>query len=79
MPLGKKEQEHLRHHSTKVQVDTDNKLGKNGYCVFLSLTKGQLIALRNALSERANVSPVAADVSASLNNALARDNIHIDD
>lgn len=81
MPLNKKEQEHLRQYGAKAQVATghlDPQGHGNTFAVFLSLTKGQLLALRNGMRAYGEVSPVGRDVSAFIDNALERDGIDID-
>lgn len=82
MPLNKKEQLHLRHYGVKVEKATthlDPQGHGNTFAVFLSLTKGQLLALRNGMRAYGEVSPVGRDVSIFIDNALARDGINIDD
>jgi len=69
MPLTKKEKEILR--SDKVQI-VKNAEG-DGLIVFMHLTLGELLALKNALDQYPTI--VGQDVRDYVNNALQRANI----
>lgn len=72
MPLSKKDREGL--HSIKCLVTKPTALPLN-YIVQMSLTKGELLAMKNALE--AWPTPVGEDVLAFLNNGLTREGIDL--
>lgn len=62
MPLSKKEKENLRAHHVQVEKD------ENKFIVKMSLTTGELLALKNALEHEPTI--VGEYVRDYLNNAL---------
>lgn len=72
MPLSKKDRETL--HSAKCEIEKPVALLQR-YIVKMSLTKGELVALQNALNSWDTL--VGQDVRAYLNNALTREGIEL--
>jgi len=72
MPLSKKDKEILR--SLKCDIDKPTAPPLH-YVVKMSLTQGELIALKNALD--AYDSLVGRDVRAYVNNAITREGIEV--